>query len=215
MRTALITGISGKIGKEMMEALVNNRHYKRIVVFTRRDNHRLKNIHIKKVLVDFSDIQKSSTEFEGIDDVFCFLGTDYISTTKLDDGANFEFDYPYEFAKVAKATGVKNFYLLNSNKANANSNSEKYKLRARLEQEIENLGFENFIVFRVNNIKLPVNLDSTLYAAKKSLSSVFRVIGLGNINKFAKTPSNLLAKKMIETALASTKEKTRFLPSDY
>lgn len=215
MRTALLVGISGLAGRSLLETLLNNRNYKKITVFTRRDTKRLKNIHLKRVLVDFSAIENYQNEFDGIDDVFCLLGTEYIITKDLEDASSFDYEYPLRFAKTAKSAGIKNFYLLSGTSVQENSNHPKNSVRAKLEKEIQQLGFANFCIFRVNHISKSVNDSSTLFVAKKGLSNVINTVGFGLLNKITATPANLLARKMVEIASAASTQKQIFTPNDY
>lgn len=215
MRVGLIVGISGYIGKSLMESLLNNRQYKKVVVLTRRENRRLRNIHLKKVNVDFTAIENYSEEFKDVNDVYCLLGTDYINTLNLEDSSMFEYEYPLSIAKVAKKEGVKSFFLINPSKASVTSNVEKFKLRAKLAAEIKQLGFENFYVFNVNKIGKSVNLSSGLFVMNKSIGNVVNIIGFGLLNKFKSTPANLLANKMVEVAISNPLEKKEFHTKDY
>jgi len=215
MRTALLVGISGLAGRSLLETLLNNRNFKKITVFTRRDTKRLKNIHLKRVLVDFSVIENYKDEFEGINDVFCLLGTDYIITKDLEDASSFDYEYPLRFAKTAKGAGIKNFYLLSSTSAQINSSHPKHSLRAKLEQDIQELGFDNFYIFRVNHVGKSANDSSTFYVAKRGLSKVINLVGFGVLGRITQTPANLLARKMVEIALTDSAEQHLFNPKDY
>lgn len=214
MRIALLVGISGKIGKSLLEALLLNKHYKKTIVLTRHENRRLKNIHLKKVSVDFTNLDNNLGDFSEVDDVFCLLGTDYINTSKIDDASMFDYEYPLNFAKTAKKAGVKNFYLLTSSNASENAKKDKLKIRAKLEKEIDALNFEHFYMFKINRIGKPINVDSGLYIAKKGISSFINTISMGGLNKIISTPANILANKFLEVAVSNPLEKRVFFPSD-
>ena len=215
MRIGLIAGISGSLGKSLLDALLNNRKYKKVVVLTRRENRQLRNIHLKKVNVDFTAIGDYAEEFKVVDDVYCLLGTDYINTLNLDDAPMFDYEYPLSLAKVAKNEGVKNFFLINPTQASNSSTTEKYRIRAKLANEIGLLGFENFYIFNVNKISKPSNQASVLFVMSKSFGKVFNTISFGILNKIKATPSNILADKMIEVALSNPLEKKIFHAKDY
>ncbi len=215
MRTALLVGISGNTGKALMDGVLNNRHFKKLIVLTRRENRKLKNIHLKKVVVDFDEMESYVEEFAGVDDVFCLLGTDYISTHRLDDAHMFEYDYPIKIAQTARHSGVKNFFLLNPVNARIESNKEKLRLRAKLELDIKRLEFDNFFIFKVNAIGKPVNIESSLFAARRGISTLINLVGMGILHKFRPTPANLVANKMIEVALSNPLEQKEFLPRDF
>ncbi|MDZ4667648.1 MAG: hypothetical protein SGJ00_07170 [bacterium] len=214
MRIALLVGISGKLGKSLLDALINSKHYKKTVVLTRHDNRRLKNIHLKKIKIDFGNLGQYQNEFNEVDDVFCILGTDYINTKNLEDASLFDYEYPLGIAKVAHAAGVKNFFLINSPNSNIDSSSQKFKIRAKLKNDIEALNFQNFCTFNVNRVGNPVNFNSSLYAARKGIGSLVNTISLGVLNKVKSTPANILAAKMIEVAVSNPLETKDFYPGD-
>ncbi len=215
MRIALVVGVSGKLGKAVIDALLNNKHYKKIIVLTRHDHNRFKNIHLKKVKVNFSAIADYQDHFSEVDDVFCLLGKDYINTKKLEDAHLFEYQYPYDLAKVASEAGVKNFYIVNPISANLEASKLELRERAQLAADIATLAFPNFLEFKVNRLRRSVNTESSFFAARKSFRSIMRIFGSRLNNKFQNTPANLLANKMIELALSNPLGKKVFLPSDY
>jgi hypothetical protein len=214
MRNALIVGISGSIGQALLENLLNNRHYKKVVILTRRESRRFKNIHIQSVLVDFSRLDDFKYAFDGIDDVFCLLGKEFISTVGLSDADQFEYDVPLKIAQLANEAGVKNFFLLNHSKANIHSDNPNFKLRAQLQHEIEKLPFTKLHVFKVNGISSSVGVENAGYQFKKSFGGVLNKIGLGFYDKFLTTPANILAEKMVFTAVNEPEARREFLPKD-
>lgn len=215
MRVALMAGISGKTGKELLQCLLNNRHYKRVVLFTRRDNRRMRNIHLSKILVDFNQLDTHIHEMEGVDDVFCLLGTDFISTHKLDDAEMFDLDYPLNLARASRNAGIRNFFLLNIARASHEAGKERLRKRAQLEAEIKKLGFENFQVFRVNGISDPVNPENALYVLRRTLSNIVNLLGRGLMDKMRLSPANLVAQKMVEAAVSENPVKFEYHPGDY
>jgi hypothetical protein len=215
MRVGLLVGVSGRIGNSLLESLLNNRRYKKVILLTRRKNKRLSNIHLKKVSVNFSDMENYAEEFNEVNDVYCLLGTDFINTIDLEDAPMFDYEYPLSIAKVAKNQGVKSFILINPSKASITSNVDKYKIRAKLVAEIKLLGFENFYVFNVNKIDKSTNLKSTLFLINKNLGNLVNLIGCKLLHKNKSVPANVLARKMIEVAISNPLEKKEFHTIDY
>lgn len=215
MRNALIVGISGSIGQALLENLLNNRHYKKVVILTRRESKRFKNIHIQSVLVDFSRIEDFKFAFEGVDDVFCLLGKEFINTTGLQDADQFEYDVPFAIANLANEAGVKNFFLLNNTKAHFQSENAMFRLRGKLQQDIEKLPFTKLHVFKVNGISSSVRIDnSTSYSVKKSFGSILNKIGLGFYDNMFNTPANILAERMVFAAVNDGSARKEFFPKD-
>ena len=215
MRRALLVGISGRIGKAVMEALLNDIRYKRITVLTRYEGRRLKNIHLQVVKADFSNLDAHIADFEGIDDVFCLLGSDFINTNNVSDAELFDFEYPLNIAQVAEKAGVKNFVLLNHSEASLKNNLQKWNKRVKLEGIIREMNFENIYTFKVNGISKPVNAKGALYNLSNKMGMLLNTLSLGYVNKIKLTPANVLAKNMIATVSNNTKDKKEFGPKDY
>jgi len=215
MRKALLVGISGRIGKALMDALLNDIRYKGITVLTRHEGRMVRNIHLKVVKADFTNLEAHVSDFEGIDDVYCLLGTDFINTTNVTDAPLFDFEYPLNIAKVAKQANVKNFILLNHSKSSLASNRDKWNKRGKLEQDIKNMQFENLYTFRVNSIAKSVNTKSGLYSISKSFAPILNLVSLGNLHKLKPTPANVLAQKMVSIVVTQSQDKKEFSPQDY
>jgi nucleoside-diphosphate-sugar epimerase len=215
MRRALLVGISGRIGKELMEALLNDIRYKRITVLTRHEGRRLKNIHLEVVKTDFSNLDEHISDFEGIDDVYCLLDSDFINTNNVSDAELFDFEYPLNIAQVAEKAGVKNFVLLNHSEASLKNNLQKWNKRVKLEGIIREMNFENIYTFKVNGISKPVNAKGALYNLSNKMGMLLNTLSLGYVNKIKLTPANVLAKNMIATVSNNTKDKKEFSPKDY
>jgi len=215
MRRALLVGISGRIGKELMEALLNDIRYKRITVLTRHEGRRLKNIHLEVVKTDFSNLDAHISDFEGIDDVYCLLDSEFINTNNVSDAELFDFEYPLNIAQVAEKAGVKNFVLLNHSEASLKNNLQKWNKRVKLEGIIREMNFENIYTFKVNGISKPVNAKGALYNLSNKMGMLLNTLSLGYVNKIKLTPANVLAKNMIATVSNNTKDKKEFSPKDY
>jgi nucleoside-diphosphate-sugar epimerase len=215
MRRALLVGISGRIGKELMEALLNDIRYKRITVLTRHEGRRLKNIHLQVVKTDFSNLDEHISDFEGIDDVYCLLDSEFINTNNVSDAELFDFEYPLNIAQVAEKAGVKNFVLLNHSEASLKNNLQKWNKRVKLEGIIREMNFENIYTFKVNGISKPVNAKGALYNLSNKMGMLLNTLSLGYVNKIKLTPANVLAKNMIATVSNNTKDKKEFGPKDY
>lgn len=215
MRKALLVGISGRIGKALLDALLNDIRYKGITVLTRHEGRRLKNIHLKVVKADFSDLDKNQADFDGIDDVFCLLGTDFINTNQISDANLFDYEYPLNLARVARKAGVKNFILLNHSKSSEHTNHQKWSRRGKLENEIKKLGFDNLYTFKVNKIAKSINTKSGLYQFSALMVGILNTISLGSLDRLKPTPANVLAQKMLAIATSNISDKREFSPKDY
>jgi hypothetical protein len=184
-------------------------------VLTRHEGRRLKNIHLQVVKTDFSNLDEHISDFEGIDDVYCLLDSEFINTNNVSDAELFDFEYPLNIAQVAEKAGVKNFVLLNHSEASLKNNLQKWNKRVKLEGIIREMNFENIYTFKVNGISKPVNAKGALYNLSNKMGMLLNTLSLGYVNKIKLTPANVLAKNMIATVSNNTKDKKEFGPKDY
>lgn len=215
MRKALIVGISGRLGSALLDALLADIKYKGVTVLTRYEGKRLKNIHLKVVRVDFSNIEAYLDSFEGVDDVFCLLGSDFINTNNISDVEYFDYEYPLSIAQVAKQAGVPNFILLNHIKAESEIKHPKWSKRAALELEIKKLKFENLYIFRVNEIVKSIANKYKFLSVRSLFWNFLKVVSFSKFTIVIPTPANVLAQKMINVITLSKEEKREFSPKDY
>ncbi|CAI5443181.1 unnamed protein product [Caenorhabditis angaria] len=150
--------------------------------------------------VDFDKLEDNSSSFEGVDVGFCALGT-----TRAKSGADgfykVDHDYVVNTAKLAKKHGVKQFILVSSGGANANSPFLYMKTKGEVEKEIEELGFEKFVIVRPGLIEAQRSGD---FRFGEFMAKVFITPLKLFSNRFASS-ANDIAKAMI---VASKSEET-------
>lgn len=194
MRRAMVVGVSGNIGKLLVQKLVNNKMYRFIIVFTRINERKFKHIHIKKVIVDFKQINQYQSSFLEADEVFCLLGSNYSSDKLLEDAAQLDYEIPLAVAQMAKAGGVNRFVLVNPH-CEHNHATPYLKRRWQLEKEIAALGFEDFKVFRVNQIAIAKRWMSVRKKLKLVYINLMRLTGR-KIEGYLQVPANILLEDM-------------------
>jgi len=143
---AIIFGASGLVGSYLLNILLIDEAYEKIVLLTRRKL----NISHEKIIefdIDFDKPDEYKKLIKG-DVVFCCLGTtvknagSQIATRKVD------LDYPVQIATIAKEKGIKSFIVISSLGANSSSRNFYLQSKGLMEDEISGLGFENFYSLR-------------------------------------------------------------------
>lgn len=190
MRRAMVVGVSGNIGKLLVQKLVNNKMYRFVIVLTRIKERKFKHIHIKKVIVDFNQINEYSNHFLEADEVFCLLGSSYSSDKLLADAAQLDYEIPLAIAQLAKSNGVNRFVLLNPH-CEHNQSTPYLKRRWKLEKEIAAMGFEDFKIFRVNQISIAKKWMSIRKKINLMYVNILRLTGR-KIDGYLQVPANIL-----------------------
>jgi uncharacterized protein YbjT (DUF2867 family) len=144
MKTAIIIGATGLIGKSLVEQILENPAYSKVVLLLRKPL----NISHSKLIQEVIDFDKPDASKVVGDDLFCAMGTTLAKAGSKDAQYKIDCTYPYEIGKIAKANGVKQYLLVSSLGADADSSNFYLRTKGDLEQKIKSLGFENFVSFR-------------------------------------------------------------------
>ncbi|PWK22998.1 putative NAD(P)-binding protein [Arcicella aurantiaca] len=144
MKTAIIIGATGLIGGELVEQILENPDYSKVVLLLRKPL----GINHPKLIQEVINFDKPDASKIVGDDLFCAIGTTLAKAGSKEAQYKIDCTYPYEIGKIAKANGVKQYILVSSIGADANSSNFYLKTKGDLEQKIQDLGFENFVSLR-------------------------------------------------------------------
>ena len=145
MRTALIAGSTGLIGKQLLQLLLESEEYKKVIALTRQDlpsHPKLTQLKIELGTVsEKGDLLKA-------DDVFCCLGTTMAKAGSKEKFRQVDFYYPLLLAKTAKGTGAKKYLLVSALGADKNSRIFYNEVKGELEEAVSTAGFDAVHIFR-------------------------------------------------------------------
>ena len=140
MKTAILFGATGLLGKHLLNLLIENNDYDKIKIFSRKDII-TQSQKIEKYVIDFNELEKHKDKIVG-DDCFFAIGTTRRVTPEKNDYIDVELNLPVKISKIAKNNNVKSFIYISSGGANANSRNLYLQNKGKAEQEIINLSFE-------------------------------------------------------------------------
>lgn len=196
MKTAIIIGATGLVGKHLVRALVADPDYSTVKLFLRRDMQ-LTSPKLEQHIVDFDAIADWQQLLTG-DVLFSCLGT-----TKKQAGsisAQYKVDYSYQYciAEAAANNGVKNYLLVSSASANATATSAYLRMKGELERDCEALAFEKIIILQ------PFVLlgERSEKRPLEELGGAFfkGITGLGILNKYRPISGATVAKALQRAA---------------
>ncbi len=142
---AIIIGATGATGKDLLEQILKDDAFTQVAVFVRRPigiEHPKLTTHI----IDFDKTEAWRHLVTG-DVLFSCLGTTLKTAGSKEAQWKIDYDYQYQFAKVAKDNGVKHYVLVSSAMANAQSKMFYIKMKGALEEAVKALGFERLSIF--------------------------------------------------------------------
>lgn len=146
MKTALVIGATGLIGKSLVNKLLVDDRYQRVKIFVRRTLS-LSNPKIEEYIVDFGNIGAWKNQIAG-DDFFSAMGTKIKKAGSKEAQYKIDVTYQYEFAKAAAENGVRGYFLVSSVGANARSKLFYTRIKGELEEKVHSLSFNKIRIFR-------------------------------------------------------------------
>lgn len=145
-KTAIIIGATGLIGNHLVNMILSDTFFNKIVVLVRRAT----NIHNEKLIehiVDFND-QDSYKHLVRGDVLFSCMGTTLKKAGSKDAQWKIDFTYQYEVAQAARNNGVETMVLVSSSGANPKSRLFYPKMKGELEESVKKLEFPNYMIFQ-------------------------------------------------------------------
>lgn len=146
MKTAIVIGATGLIGKLLVNKFLDDDRYHIVKVFARKSS-RIKHPKLEERIVNFDEIEKWKSAISG-DELFSSMGTTIRKAKSTTIQYKVDVTYQYEFAKAASENGTRNYFLVSSVGANAKSKLFYTKIKGELEEKVKLLSFNKIRIFR-------------------------------------------------------------------
>ena len=146
MRTALVAGASGLIGRKLVQKLIDSDQYRLIYILSRK-NSWLVNEKVREFVIDFEQINQLKFD-EPIDDLFCTLGTTIKQAGSRDNFKKVDYEYIIEFAKLGKSIGAAKFLVISAMGANSKSSVFYNQVKGMTEEALKSIGFSRLVILR-------------------------------------------------------------------
>ena len=198
MKTALIFGSSGLVGKNLLSQVINNSNYSKIKIFV-RSSPDISDRKIEMINTDFKDLEIIKNLITGDDCFFC-IGTTKKNSPDKSEYRRVELDLPKKIAQISKSNNVKSFIFVSSGFADPKNSGDYLKFKGLVEEEIKSLNFEKIGILRpsflLGNRKENRVGEKIGIFIFKLLSPIF----VGPIKKMKPIHSEKVAKAMIQIA---------------
>lgn len=147
-RTAAVIGATGLIGGHLAELLSVDDHFTTVRVITRRVPETVPQ-GAEVVVIDFEDPRAFRSAVQGIDALFCAVGTTRKKVQgDMDAYRKVDLDIPVNAARHCKETGCRHFSLVSSVGASAKSGNFYLKLKGEAEEAASGIGLPSVAFFR-------------------------------------------------------------------
>lgn len=187
----LIIGATGATGKDLLSVLLNDADYIEVVIFVRKGSG-IVHSKLKEIITDFNKLSDVAHLING-DVWFSCLGTTLKSAGSKDKQWQIDYEIPAKFAEVAKQNHVHAAVLLSAYGASRNSKVFYSKMKGALEEKIDSLAFDRYIIFRPG---LLLRKHTDRFGERLSGSMLNFINRIGLFKKFEPMPTLILAEKL-------------------
>jgi len=198
VKTALLFGSSGLVGKNLLNKIINNSNYSKVKIFV-RSSLEISDQKVEVINTDFKDLQKIKNLIIG-DDCFYCIGTTKNNSPDKNEYRRVELDLPKKIAQISKSNDIKSFIYVSSGFADPKNSGDYLKFKGLVEEEIISLNFEKIGILRpsflLGNRKENRVGEKIGIIIFKLLSPLF----VGPIKKMKPIHSETVAKAMIQIA---------------
>ena len=144
MKTALIIGGTGLVGKELTALLLNDNRYSQIISLVRKP---LERINEKLVQLPFN-FDKPDPSVIVANELFCCLGTTIKAAGNKQSFYKVDHDYIINIARLAYLNGIKKMALVSSIGAEKDSRIFYNNTKGITEDDAMQIGFESLFILR-------------------------------------------------------------------
>ena len=146
MKTAFIAGATGLIGRQLLDLLLKDTYYQKIIAVTRKPLDVVSS-KLHNVVIDFSQLKSVANELKA-DDIYCCLGTTIKQAGSKEIFRKVDYEYPTELAKITKLNGANQYLLVSALGADKSSGIFYNQVKGETELAINEVGFGSVHIMR-------------------------------------------------------------------
>jgi uncharacterized protein YbjT (DUF2867 family) len=200
-RTALLAGATGLVGGHLLDTLLADPRWARIISVSRRASGR-SDPKLEEVPTDFERLVDTLPATPA-DTAFCCLGTTMRQAGSRPAFQRVDLDYVQAFARAARDRGVETFVLNSSVGADPAASNFYLRTKGEAEAACEAIGFTSLLIFRpglLRGRRRDFRLGERLGLLAAPLTD--RLL-LGALARYRSTDARVLARRMAAEALAA------------
>ncbi|MDG1516974.1 MAG: NAD(P)H-binding protein [Flavobacteriales bacterium] len=194
-KSAIILGATGLTGNFVLEELLKNEEYSKLLVFSRIELG-IKHDKLEVIICDLLKIEEQQEKFQA-NEVYVCIGSTTNKTPNKKLYRDIDFGIPVAAAKLCKANNIKCISIISSLGANARSTVFYPKTKGEMENEVMAFGIEKTYLLRPSMI-LGARQENRLgESLGKILLSIISPFMLGKLTRYKGIEAKTIANAMI------------------
>ena len=192
-KTALVLGATGLVGSQVLQLLLEDDRYEKVLVFHRRKTG-VTHPKLTEYVIKFDEINIWKHLIAG-DHLFSALGTTIKQAGSQNAQYKVDYDHQYDFARVARKNGITHYCLISSIGASSKSKNFYTHMKGRLDKDVKKLKFEKTLILRPSFLK--GNRQEKRILEKMGIQLFSIISFLPGIQKYKPIKGKQLAEAMI------------------
>jgi nucleoside-diphosphate-sugar epimerase len=195
MKTAIILGSSGLTGSFILEKLIKDNQYVKIILLNRKKSG-IENSKIEEIITDFKN-EFNLDSIEKIESIFSCLGTTRKKTPDLNQYRAIEIEIPFKIATIGLQKGLKTMHFISSVGADSKSSNFYLKIKGEAEEKLAALKISNFNIYRPSLLIGPRKENRLVEKIFAFIMPLFDPLIFGKLSKYKTMQIENLSRSMI------------------
>jgi uncharacterized protein YbjT (DUF2867 family) len=197
MKTALILGATGLVGKEVLKQALEDPIYSKIKILVRHPQE-IQHPKLEEIVIDFRKMEQYENEF-AVDHIYCCLGTTIKKAKTKEKFRLVDYEYPLLAARLSKGKAEK-FLVISAQGANPTSLFFYNKIKGELERDLIALGLSNLVIFRPSLLLGDRKEDRPTEKIAGKVMRFLNPLFSGPLKKYAAIDASYVAECMVSAA---------------
>lgn len=194
-KTAIILGATGLTGGHLLNLILEDKTFHKVVVFTRRETG-VEHPKLEEHIIDLLQLDKYKEQFQG-DVVFCCIGTTKAKTPNRNAYKAIDYGIPVTAAKLAKQNNIDTYLVISAMGASETSKVFYNKLKGAMEREVLAQKLTHTYLLQPSLI---VGERSEKRGGEKFAEVIMRTFGFLIPTKYKMIQGKTIAKAMVQIA---------------
>lgn len=198
-RTAIVLGATGLTGSLLLESLLSNTSYSKVIAFVRSE---MEISHPKLIIrqVNLLQLLDYKNQFVG-DVVFCCIGTTKAKTPDKNLYREIDYGIPANAAKICEINGISNFIVISSMGANSKSSVFYSRIKGEMEEAVLSTKINLIYILRPSIIIGKRNEFRLLENISKLAMKAIDLLLVGSLKNYRSINAKTIAEAMINLDL--------------
>ncbi|QCR21584.1 NAD(P)H-binding protein [Pontibacter sp. SGAir0037] len=199
MKTALVIGATGLVGKQLVQQLLTDERFGKVIAFSRRSLD-IANSKLEEHLINFDEPDEWQHLVKG-DVLFSTLGTTLKQAGGQNEQYKVDYYYQYKFAEAAAQNGVPTYVLVSSSGASPDSLLFYSRMKGTLEEAVKKLNFESIHIIQPG--LLHGDRKDSRFGEELAYKVMHFLDKVGVAGKFRPYEDKVVAQAMINAAVSA------------